>query len=93
MRMRKARSILLRRGWRAALDELLHFVESLKLRPLHGPRTKYNSRALDEKKSKRGVLLHWARTIRPRTIHELAGNNATIGNSRAGIQGPGHLDR
>lgn len=79
MRMRKVRSILLRHGWRPALDELLHFVESLKLRPLHSPRTKYNTRALDEKKSKREVLLHWARTIRPRSIHELAGNNATIG--------------
>jgi hypothetical protein len=81
--IRKVRAILSRRGWPAALEELLSLVNELRPKPVQSPRTKYNTRALDEKESKRKVLLDWAREARPRSIHELAGNNATIGEMLA----------
>lgn len=81
--MWKARSVLAKRGWRAALDELRCIVRDLRIAPLKSPRTKYTTRALDEKESKREVLLEWARQTQPRSIHELAGNVAVIGEMLA----------
>ncbi|MEP7016191.1 MAG: hypothetical protein ABI925_12180 [Verrucomicrobiota bacterium] len=81
--MGKVRSIHSKRGWPAALDELRNVVDALKIKPLQSPRTKYNTRALDEKESKRKVLLEWAGETKPRSIHELAGNDATIGEMLA----------
>src|ERR1043166_3541137 len=79
LRMRKVYSVLSKRGWRAALDELFRVVDALKVKPIQAAATTNNPASIDEKESKRRVLLDWARMAHPRSIHVLAGNHAIIG--------------
>lgn len=82
-RMLIAKRFLRTRGWRAALDETACIIDRLRPRLPRSRWSTYNTRVLDEKQPKRDVLLNWAREAQPRSIHELAGNDATIGEMLA----------
>ena len=80
---RKVKEVFRTQGWRETLKELQRIVESYSFNLEQTLWTGYSDRAVDEKGRKHHVILDHLRKRRPRSMHELAGNTAAIGEQVA----------
>lgn len=83
LQSRSIKGLYRKQGWRKTLTRLQEIAESYRFKVDQSIWTDYSDRAQDEKTRKHQVILEHLRQRRPKTLHELGGNAAVIGEQLA----------